>query len=312
MSFEGMEHHRDHREHGIEEMPEQQEFGEMFEPEKDFFVEVSARAFDAGNEKAKDDDRAVIFIPGWLMTARDRSVDALCRAYARRTGFTTYAVSTSSADLRGEGAKGKNVLFEEARGIAAFIRERGLREVIIAGHSRGGNEAIDVAAILQKEPDIRVRGLIPMCSAGIFPHSTETSATSLASAIPFEMALAAFRGLIDAKAGGKQMQFGTDMASNFLHEITEKNVSYPFLLEQEADEANTPNPRMREIHAPVVLVFGRHDNVASMEGSRGDVKALFPNAPSVRSIVADSGHMWPLEEPAEAARKTLERLETVH
>lgn len=282
-------------------------YSEMYEPLQDVYVSVSARAFEASTEKMEDAEKAVVFIPGWLMTAKDESIVGLCQAYAQRTGRKVYAISTEGADCRKDGGK-IDLLAEEARGIVAFIRGQGIRDVIVAGHSRGGNEAIHVAALLQKEPAIQLSGLIALNSAGLFTQDTDAVGLGLASAIPSEISAYALKGLLDPKDTEKQMRFATDMSNNLWSTIIHYNVSYPFRLHEEAQEANTQNPHMKNITAPVVLVFGKQDRVASMHEKRSKLHELFPQSPSVRPIVVDAGHMWPLEEPTEAARRTLDGL----
>lgn len=296
----------------IEESSDNVTIEEMYEPKKDLFVNVTARAFEPEGERLEKTDKALIFIPGWLMTAKDKSIEDLCRAYAKRLTCRVFSVSTESADCRSDGGD-VDLLLEEARGIVAFVREQGIREVIIAGHSRGGNEAIHVAALLEKEAGIKVSGVIPMNSAGLFTQDTDVAGLNLASSIPGEMTTSALRGLFNPKETKRQMRFASDMASNLWSTMLRFNISYPFRLKEEADEANTQNPHMKDIRAPVALLFGKQDKVAVMQGTRDAMKKLFPRAASVRSLIVDAGHMWPIEEPAEAARRTLQALhETTH
>lgn len=310
MSLEGLDHHhKGQYEHvpTVENITEEKEWHDTYEPQKNIYVEVTARAFEPEGETLAPEERAMIFIPGWLFTAKDKSIEGLCRSYAKKLGCRVYAVSTESADCRKDGTA-VDLLLEEARGIAAFVRERGVREVFIAGHSRGGNEAIHLAALLEKEKGIRVEGLLPLNSAGLFAQDTDAVGLNLASAIPSEMTSNALRGFFDPKEAERQMQFASDMASNLWSTMLRFNVSYPFRLKDEADEANAPNPHMRDIRAPVVLLFGKQDKVSVMHGTREKLKELFPQAASVRSVVVDAGHMWLFEEPAEASRRTLDAL----
>ena len=214
---------------------------------------------------------------------------------------------------------------EEARAIAAFIRQRGLTDVTIAGHSQGGDKAIDVVEILQRDPSIRLRGLVLLDSVGLYEH------TPVKLAMKFTA-----DGVRDTANPLESLRAGTEIAKTELKELSRSGTGFPARFASEVQEMARQNPHTTEITTPVVVISGASDLISAPEeivpgestrrviespGGLRDVtlaareavlqETLFSSSPYVRMLAPEKAgsHGLPLHRPEEVATTGLYLLE---
>lgn len=130
-------------------------------------VEVTWERFDASAHNAEHKKeqlaKAVLFLPGWAMTAESKSIQPLSQSFADYADAPVYELFTFANKV-----PESDMLHSEAEAIRKFIEENGLNEIVITGHSQGGDKSIDLVTLLQeKNPEINVKGLVLMDSVGL-------------------------------------------------------------------------------------------------------------------------------------------------
>ena len=142
-------------------------------------VELEWEVTNPTKEQEGQPKKTVIFLPGWGMQAEDTSNDGLQKAFSLNR--QTYTITSSSKyknyDLKQDGNEKPDLLNEEAKAIAQFIKEHGITNVTIAGHSRGGSKAINLTKILQGDPELDINGLILMGAVGLYVSSSVSTAS---------------------------------------------------------------------------------------------------------------------------------------
>lgn len=229
--------------------------------------------------------RAVILLSGWGNT-RLASMEDLPQAFADSSHSETYTIIPRTEE-RGEKSAGNNLnlLYEEARAVAQFIKDKGIKEVTLAGHSMGADRAVDVAAILQEDPDVKVEGLILLGPVGVYDQTpfdlakTFIAHTSLeipAEAkrlseenAPFIRDLAKNPDIPAAQAAAQILKQGTnDGTMSQLSEIIRSwGIGPAFWRRLKSDiiDMAVKNPRMETVNVPIVLIAGSNDPVANHE-----------------------------------------------
>jgi len=242
--------------------------------------------------------RAVVLLSGWGNT-RLASMEDLPQAFADNSHSETYTLIPRTQE-RGEKGAGENVnlLYEEARAVAQFIKDKGIKDVTLAGHSMGADRAVDVAAILQDDPDVKVNGLVLMGPIGLHekdpidlaktfvahtggvpsfiapdvPRISKDVKDSSAEDAPY------IRGLAKNEAARKSPveQTAAEIASvgtwdGILSQIAEvgrswgPGVSFWRRLKSDITDMAARNPRMETVNVPIVLIAGSNDPVADHE-----------------------------------------------
>ncbi len=241
--------------------------------------------------------RAVILLSGWGNT-RLASMQDLPQAFADSTHSETYTMIPRTEE-RGQKSAGEdtNFLYEEARAIAQFIKDKEIKEVTLAGHSMGADRAIDVAAILQHDPEIKVNGLVllgpvglhekdpvdlaktfvahtagvPFIAPGV-PQIPKEVKNSSAKDAPYIHGLAkdeAARRSPTEKTAAEIAKAGT--WDGILSQVAEvgrswgPGVSFWRRLSSDIADMAIKNPRMETVNVPIVLIAGSNDPVADHE-----------------------------------------------
>jgi pimeloyl-ACP methyl ester carboxylesterase len=251
-------------------------------------------------------DKAVVFLPGWSMGAGAESVETLCKKFAQRSESRTYSITTRTEKM---GAKDR--LYEEAKVIAQFIRDKGIKEVTLAGHSQGGDKAINVASILQEDPTMQVE-LVLLDSVGLYPQSRiGLAARFLKNSILTIMGTVLADKTKDPEASKKVSRVTKDIALGIIREMSESGLGYPRRFLNDVRDMAMVNPRLKELKIPIVLMSGADDPVSDPEKifleaksqpehirtpqslstpkkfvdpREEDLKRLFPNSPYIRMI----------------------------
>ena len=130
-------------------------------------IEILSKEFSPKETNGKQN---VVFLPGWKMSPESSATTALGQSFAERSKAKTYVISSRTESEPGT----EDVLLKEAEAISKFIKEKGLTDIVLAGHSQGGDKAIDLVTILQNDPEIRVHGLVLLDSMGLYDQAPES------------------------------------------------------------------------------------------------------------------------------------------
>ena len=123
---------------------------------------------------------AMVFLPGHDQVAGSGAQKELSQEFGDKQVTYTITAEFEPKNSSGDKAKDIRVLYQEALAIAMFIREKGLEEVTLSGISEGGNRSIDLAKILQSNPEIKIRGLVLLDAVGLYEQKFEERAKDVA------------------------------------------------------------------------------------------------------------------------------------
>lgn len=294
-------------------------------------VEVQWKKFEAAekregqtpeNEKLT---KAILFLPGWAMTAESKSLQPLSQSFADYAEAPTYDIFT-----RSENVSGGDMLYNEAEAIRKFIEEKGLSDIIISGHSQGGDKAIDLVNLLQeKNPNVKVKGLILMDSVGVHEQGKAELAAKFTqdSVVGTPMSVSKqtigigkyFKG--EKSFLPRSLKVGADAVFGIIKEMGKSGTGYPKRFLNEVANMAKFNERIKDVRVPVVLVHGEKDPISDYEkvapvekpSEREEFlkKNLFKNSPYVKMVVAEKAghHGLPLFRSESVARASLYMLE---
>ena len=118
-----------------------------------------------------------MFLPGWEVGTDDPTTKALAGTFAEASHKKTFAITSTieqSNDVEVDS------LYEEAGAIARFLGDQKCADVTIVGYSIGGDKAINLVSILERQKNIKVKGLVLLASTGLYeekPHAMVTHLT---------------------------------------------------------------------------------------------------------------------------------------
>lgn len=292
-------------------------------------VEVSWKKFEAsqeaGGEETKEKEpitQAVIFLPGWAMTVESTSIRKLSQSFADSAGAPSYEIFTRAEKV----SDGEDMIYREAEAIRKFIEESGLSDIVISGHSQGGDKGIDLVALLHdKNPEIKVKGLILMDSTGLHDQSKTDLATNFTKDSIVNTPNSVTKSIFGIGKPFKGKKFllprslaaGADVIFGIIREMKKSGAGYPKRFLNEISNMAKFNERIKEIRTPVVLVHGEKDPISDYKkiapvekpSEREEFlkKNLFKNSPSVKMVVAEKAghHGVPLFRSESVARASL-------
>ncbi len=211
-------------------------------------ITVSWRKFyPESPENSEKRDQAVVFLPGWAENAGDKSLDALSRLFAESAENPAYLISTQAKN------SAPDLLNSEAEAVRQFLNETNLKEIILAGYSKGGDKAIDLINLIQKKnPDkIKVKGLILFGPVGLYKQSGA------------ELTKNFIKDAIETPKTKEITGAAIDSIFSILGEIAKTGAKYPKILLEDIKEMAAFNEKISEIESPVILVQGEKDLISS-------------------------------------------------
>lgn len=247
-------------------------------------------------EKLEPADKGVIYFPGWAMPSDAESSEKLSQTLAQETvkdgGSLAISVTTRAENIS------NNSLPTEAKAIAKFIEEMGLKEVVLAGQSRGGQKAANVAVQLQNNnPDIKVNGLLLFCPVGLY----EQGNLELTRKFWGHAFMQGVQAQSDKKMTDTYAKLTRDTSSSLIDEIKRSKLDYPARVTSEIKEMAKSDPAFREVTCPVILIQGKDDPISSPEKTievatkaetadysirkNSLIDNIFTNSPFARQIV---------------------------
>lgn len=282
-------------------------------------IEISWRKF--SSESAKESEKnnhAVIFMPGWAENASDQSLDGISQAFAEAANSPTYLVSTNPEKPL------KNPLEKEAEAVRGFIKESKIKEVIIAGYSKGGDKAISLANLLQEndEEKIKIKGVVLMGPVGLYEQKSA------------ELAKNFVKDVINTPKTNDSANIALDSIFDILEEVSRAGIKYPKIFLEDVKAMAKFNEKTSKIKAPIILIQGAKDLVSNpdkiippgkinneeKEGKKKNYadpreeylkNNLFQNSPYVKMIIAQKmgRHALPFFRPEAIAKSAIYLLE---
>jgi len=295
-------------------------------------IEVQWKKFEASKEEEEGQlqekkklTQAVLFLPGWAMTAESKSIQPLGQSFADYADAPSYTIST-----RAEEHDGEDIIYREAEAIRQFIEEKGLSDIVISGHSQGGDKAIDLVNLLQeKNPNIKIRGLVLMDSVGLHEQRESDLIANFTKDSTINTPISVTKKIFGTGKNFKgeksflsrSLTAGADVVFGIIREMGKSGAGYPKRFLNEVANMSKFNSRIENVGVPVVLVHGEedlisdHNKVAPVEKSSDREKFLkenlFKKSPYVKMVVAEKAghHGLPLFRSESVARASLYMLE---
>ncbi len=276
-----------------EQIPKQ----EVFKPQ-DYFVEgskVQVRWSETTPKENKnlDPQRGIVWVSAWNWLPEAGIIKNISQKVADHSEQRVFTVSSKTDRL------GPDASFTEAKGLAQFIKDHNLSEVIIAGHSEGGMKAVDlVAALQQNNPDIKIDGLVLMDSMGLYDQDPKDLRKNFVDdsikVAPDEFKAA---GVNPPSMTASFMQ----MAHGIWEDIKFFKHKFPQKFAEEISAMARANPRLKDIKAPVLIITGKRDYVSDYRGylPQEEVKKRLDH-------VSDSSAQGQMFEQGRARKKYLE------
>lgn len=318
-SFPGSSRDRNFREKEEREILGKKTYQTEAGPVEVEWLEVRPANGEVVSEK-ETSPKATLFLPGWAMTPERDSLRQLSQSFADYAENPTYIISTRAV----EHSKG-GMLYQEADAIRQFIEEKRLSDLVVSGHSQGGDKAIDLVSMLQENPGVKVEGLVLIDSVGLYEQGNIELAAKFTKTSLLDTPRGAFKYLGSKSSFLKRsMQAGTDVIFGIAREVGKSKRSYLARLLSEIKNMATLNRRIEQIKIPVVLVQGSQDSIsdpkriAPVEGPSEREsylkENLFKSSPYVRMIVAEKAghHGLPLFRSESVARASLYMLKRFH
>ncbi|MBI5733143.1 alpha/beta hydrolase [Candidatus Jorgensenbacteria bacterium] len=305
-------------------------------------IEVNWKEFDPGKETCTD--TSVVFLPGWAIGEQTEMVKNLSEAFSKNSKSPTYAVTSRAEQLR----PSEDSLKNQAEAIKEFIKERGIKELILAGHSQGGDKAINVAAMLQEDPSMKIKGVILLDSMGLYEQSPMGLAGHLAKDLivdtpigmtGFDMKNPAMRKWVreNTAMARKSIRSAIDIIIAIMKDVQKSRLDYPAKLIKEVREMAKANPNLGKLKMPIILMSGSQDPISNPEKmiaynkeegrpeeSAGPIdsreyylrKNIFPESPYVKMVVPEKfGHhsmpFFRAESVAKTSLYLLKRFENI-
>ena len=296
-------------------------------------VEVSWHAFEPSNigvpSEEKEDAPAepeVIFLPGWSLAAESPAVQELATSFADRTKRPCLSVTSKS-----ENHDDKDYLYTEAKAIAQLIKERGCKNIVLAGHSQGGDKSINIAELLQSDPDIQIDGLLLLDAVGLYEQEPGELTKGFAKDALVRTPVTVVHS---PEIMGKAMKVSTEILLTMLRDLATERTAYSEKLTNEIQGMAEANPRLSELKIPVIIVSGTLDPISDPEkimpkeaeeairqqridGEYHDPREVFlkenvfPHSPYIRMVKPTklANHGMPLFRSESVARASLYLLE---
>lgn len=222
-------------------------------------IEILEREFFP--ESGEKGDQNVIFLPGWSMSAESGAVTALGQSFADRSASRAFAISSRMETEPGT----EDVLLKEAEAIAAFIKEKGLTNIILAGHSQGGDKAIDLVSLLQNDPTINIQGLVLLDSVGLYDQSLGELTKNFTKDAMVNTPVTMARKIIEnPKVASRGIAAGNAITQGIFNNLRKFGISGGVKrMREEVTSMAETNSRLSGVDIPVIIMSGSRDPVSN-------------------------------------------------
>ena len=266
------------------------------------------------------------------------------RQYETESGNKSFSVNTKL-----ENADNDDPINTQAQAIRQFIKEQGITELTLFGHSQGGDKAIDLITMLQADVELKINGLVLMDSTGLYEQDKNEFAKSFVTDAAMSTPKTVMGQLWQANYAKKQrldmLKRGTrtliDVLTGVIRDILKYKTDYPTKLNKEVIDMANVNSNLAAIKVPVIIMSGDKDPISNPakivppeEEARivGEIEKdlenenfvdprerylqenLLPNSPYVRMIIGKKmgHHILPYFRPESVAKVGLYALERYH
>ncbi len=292
----------------------------------------SLQSLESDQNTESDSSELIIVFPGWSMDAHTKSAERIGQAFADAGNKQVLVIDTKPNRVVDDS------LYKEAKAVRNLLEKIGTKRITIAGYSEGGIKTIDLAVILQNNPDITIDGVVLMDSVGIYNQESQVNFVGgfVKDALvdtPIALGRRVFQKK-DVQSVTTGLKAGTDVLFGLLETIArEKIVGYPKKVMSQIDEMFGKSNHLAELRTPVVLVQGVNDPVSNPEKVVPGYKELdktegttdnegvyhtqreqylrtniFPNSDYVRMVVGKRivpHHVMPVEDADRVANTSL-------
>lgn len=296
-------------------------------------VQVAWKIFEPtqalSSQETNNREKAIVFLPGWSITEKAKSSDILCQKFSDYSQSPTFIVDTRPEQIA------PDFLGRNAEAVRQFIKEKGLKDLTIVGNSLGGSETIHlVASLQQRNPDIKINGLVLLDSMSLYNQSEAgivvNWARDLANTLTDLRNPPKFTG--DNELVGQNIKYLQDGIIEILKEVMRSHlINWPKREINEIRAMAKANPDLGKIKAPIVLIQGAHDllskpkeivpqvtNIKDLqelqERERFLKENIFTSSPYIRMIVPEKmgHHNVSYSRPESVAKTSLYLLKRWH
>ena len=214
-------------------------------------------------DSPESEKSTVIYLTGWGDT-RLESQGELTQWFADFAKDDAYIISLRSQERGQRQHSETDFMYEEARAVAAFIKAKGLKNVTLVGFSQGGPRAINAECILQDDPAVSINGVVLLDSVGVY----EQNPIALLARFGWHTGPELKSALSSApeSAQAVQRQGERDVRATQAEELKRSGfIGWTKRQISELWEMGKMNPRFAQVRAPIVMISGLSDRIASRE-----------------------------------------------
>ena len=214
------------------------------------------------NTKPNTDSVIVVF-PGWAMDADSNSAATIGQAFADAGNKQVLVVDTQPDKIV------EDTLFKEAGAVKNLVKNAGAKNITLAGYSEGGIKAVDLATMLQEDPDVNVDGVVLMDSMGLYDQKSRGEFVGKFVKDTFVGTPTNIRRQLRQPGSlhrvGSALQHGTDTIFGMINDARKSKLQYPQRVKSQIDEMFGKSARLTDLRVPVILVQGKEDPVSNPE-----------------------------------------------
>ncbi len=259
-------------------------------------------------ERKGSDAEAIVLLPGVALDARSKPVVGSAQKYANVSGLSSYSIST-----RVDNVDSQNPDEAQAEAINKFVTEKGLKEIVIVGNSKGADKSYDVIhEIKTNNPELKIRGLIPSNPGGIIDQDpSELTYNFFEDAfVNTPKQLLKNKGTVNKiKKAANSASLGVSVGLGIAKEFITAPKEFGRRVNIESSQAARRNTHTSDVDMPVIIVASTEDRafpssemiptdnvgilklndahgrgVVSQNMREQAMKKVFPNAPAIRFL----------------------------
>lgn len=294
-----------------------------------------------GQVEAEKSSKASIFLPGWGVESGFKTAQVFSQALATESSGKSFSINTKL-----ENTDNDDPINTQAQAIRQFIKEQGITELTLFGHSMGGDKAIDLTTMLQTDSELKINGLVLMDSTGLYEQDKNKFAKNFVTDATIATPKTVIEQLWQANYSKKQrldmlkrgVRTLVDVMTGVIRDVLKYKADYPTKLNKEVSDMVNVNSNLAEIRVPVIIMSGDKDPISDptkivppaeeerivqeMEKDLDSSKFvdprekylqenLLPNSPYVRMIIGKKmgHHILPYFRPESVAKVGLYVLE---
>jgi pimeloyl-ACP methyl ester carboxylesterase len=221
-------------------------------------IEVLSKEFSSKNDHGEQN---VIFFPGWALSSEKSAVATLGQSFADKSKAKAYVISSRTESELGA----EDVLLKEAEAISRFIKEKGLTNIILAGHSQGGDKAIDLVTILQNDPEINIHGLVLLDSMGLYDQVPGSLAKNFVKGALLDIPMTMVKKIVsNPDVVMRGLSAGYALTQGIFREISKSGITG--WIKRTTNEVKLMakiNPRLAEVAVPIIIMSGSNDTISN-------------------------------------------------